>query len=161
MWCTWLGVRAKPTAPEAIDKALADIATRQRETKLLEGDDIVGAGTGHILTVDFLGKVDGAAFEGGTGTDMDVEIGGSGFIPGFSEAMIGMKPGDFRVIDVTFPAEYSAAELAGKAATFDITAKAINQGLARGRHSIAGADAGLFILPSPSAQWTGPERCPN
>jgi len=77
--------------------------------------------------VDFLGKVDGVAFEGGTGTDMDVEIGGSGFIPGFSEQMIGMKPGDFRVIEVTFPEEYGAKELAGKAATFDITAKALKK----------------------------------
>jgi len=118
--------KAEPV-PESIDKALAEIATRQRETTVLEGDDIVPAETGHVLTVDFLGKVDGVAFEGGTGTDMDVEIGGSGFIPGFSEQMIGMKPGDFRVIEVTFPEEYGAKELAGKAATFDITAKALKK----------------------------------
>ncbi len=119
-------LKAEPSAEET-DKTLSEIAARQRETVTLEGEDIVPAEAGHILTVDFLGKVDSVPFEGGTGTDMDVEIGGSGFIPGFSEAMIGMKPGDFRVIDVTFPAEYSAKELAGKAATFDITAKALKR----------------------------------
>jgi trigger factor len=119
-------LKSEPSA-EAVDKALGEIATRQRETVTLEGDDIVPAETGHILVVDFLGKVDGVAFEGGTGTDMDVEIGGSGFIPGFAEQIIGMKPGDAKVIDVTFPEEYGAKELAGKAATFDITAKAIKK----------------------------------
>ncbi len=118
--------KAEPD-PASIDKALGEIATRQAEKTVLEGDAIVPAETGHILTVDFLGKVEGVPFDGGTGTDTDVEIGGAGFIPGFSEAMIGMKPGDSRVIDVTFPEEYGAKELAGKAATFDITAKAMKK----------------------------------
>jgi trigger factor len=120
--------RVKAVPDEAaIDKTLSEIATRQRETTTLEGDDIVPAETGHVLTVDFLGKIDGVPFEGGTGTDMDVDIGGTGTIPGFSEQMVGMQPGDSRVIDVTFPADYGAKELAGKAATFDITAKALKR----------------------------------
>ena len=119
-------VKSEPTA-EAIDKALGEIATRQRELTLLEGDDIVPAELGHVMTVDFLGKVDGVPFEGGTGSDMDVELGGTGFIPGFADQIVGMKPGESRVIDVTFPAEYGAKELAGKAATFDITAKALKK----------------------------------
>ena len=82
--------------------------------------------TGEVLTVDFLGSVDGVPFEGGAGTDdTKVEIGGQGFIPGFSEGMLGMKPGDTRDIDVTFPAEYQAEALAGKAAVFKITAKSL------------------------------------
>ena len=56
-----------------------------------------------------------------------MEIGGAGFIPGFSEGMVGMKPGEQRTIDVTFPAEYHAEALAGKAATFDITARALGR----------------------------------
>lgn len=119
-------LKAEPS-DEAIDKTLGEIASRQRELVLLEGDDIVPAELGHVVTIDFLGKVDGVAFEGGTGTDMDVELGGSGFIPGFAEQIVGMKPDEEKVIDVTFPAEYGAKELAGKAATFDIKAKAIKR----------------------------------
>jgi trigger factor len=119
-------LKSEPT-PESIDKTLGEIATRQRETVTVEGDDIVPAELGHILVVDFLGKVDGVPFEGGTGTDMDVELGGTGFIPGFAEQLVGMKPGDEKIIDVTFPAEYGAKDLAGKAATFDIKAKALKR----------------------------------
>lgn len=82
---------------------------------------------GEILTVDFLGKRDGVPFEGGAGQDADIEMGGSGFIPGFAEQMLGMAPGEQKVITVTFPAEYQAAELAGQEATFDITAKALKR----------------------------------
>ena len=119
-------VRLKADAPaEEIDRSLDNIARRQRE--LVDVTEERPAATGDVLVVDYAGKVDGAAFPGGTGTDASVEIGGQGFIPGFSEGMEGMKPGDQRTIDVTFPAEYHAKELAGKAATFDITAKSLKQ----------------------------------
>ena len=61
------------------------------------------------------GSIDGAEFPGGTGTDIDVEIGGTGFIPGFTEQLEGMKPGESRTIEVTFPEDYGAPNLAGKA----------------------------------------------
>ena len=117
-------VRAEP-APEAVDKALQEIASRQRELEPVTEDR--GAQTGDTLTVDFVGKVDGVPFSGGTGTDMAVELGGAGFIPGFSEGMQGMKPGEERQIAVTFPEQYHAKELAGKPATFDLTAKLLQQ----------------------------------
>ena len=117
-------LKAEP-APETIDKALGEIATRQRTMEPIEEDR--AAATGDFLTVDFLGKIDGVAFAGGAGTVSDVEIGGGGFVPGFSEQMAGMKPGESRTIDVTFPADYQEAELAGKAATFDLTAKALKR----------------------------------
>jgi trigger factor len=117
-------LKATPSA-EAVDKALGEIASRNRD--LVDVEAPRPAARGDVLTVDFLGKVGDIAFEGGTGTDMDVEIGGSGFIPGFSEQMEGMSPGESRVINVVFPAEYGAKELAGKAATFDITAKKLKQ----------------------------------
>jgi trigger factor len=82
-----------------------------------------------VLTVDFVGKVDDVPFEGGTGTDMDVEVAGSGFIPGFTEQLEGATAGETRQINVTFPDEYGAKELAGKAATFDITVKTLKQSL--------------------------------
>lgn len=66
-------------------------------------------------------------FPGGTGTDMPVEIGGSGFIPGFAEGLEGIQVGETRHVDVTFPAEYGAAELAGKPARFELTAKKLQK----------------------------------
>jgi len=110
---------------ETVDKALGELATRNRELVDLTPEELEtrNAATGDMLTVDYLGRIDNEAFSGGTGTDMDVEIGGAGFIPGFSEGMIGMKSGETRMIDVSFPEEYGAKELAGKAATFEITAK--------------------------------------
>ena len=112
--------KAEPSG-EAVDKALAEIASRQEGREPVTEER--GAATGDTLTVDFVGKVDGVPFAGGTGTDMAVKLGGQGFIPGFSEGMEGMKVGEERQIDVTFPAEYHAKELAGKAATFDLVAK--------------------------------------
>ncbi len=117
-------MKAEPS-PEAVDKALTEIATRNRD--LVDVAEPRPAATGDVLVVDFIGKVDGVAFPGGTGNDMQVEIGGSGFIPGFSEQLEGMSPGEARTIEVTFPEEYNAKELAGKPATFDITAKALKQ----------------------------------
>lgn len=106
---------------EAMDKFAGQRATMEPV------DEVRPAATGDVLSVDFLGKRDGVPFEGGAGQDADVEIGGEGFIPGFSEGMAGMSPGEERVITVTFPAEYHAADLAGKEATFDITAKALKR----------------------------------
>ena len=112
-------------APETIDKTLERLASQQRETVPVEDDR--GAERGEVLTVDFLGSVDGVPFEGGAGQDAKVEIGGEGFIPGFSEGMEGMKPGEVRNVDVTFPAEYHAEALAGKAAKFEVTAKSLGK----------------------------------
>ena len=116
--------KAEP-APEAVEAALAEVASRQEGREPVTEDR--GAQAGDTLTVDFVGKVDGVPFSGGTGTDMPVKLGGAGFIPGFSEGMEGMKVGESRTIDVTFPAEYHAKELAGKAATFDLIGKTLEQ----------------------------------
>ncbi len=106
---------------EAVDRALAEIAKRQRD--LVEVTDGRGAVLGDVLTVDYAGSIDGIAFEGGTGTDMDVELGGEGFIPGFSEGMVGMTLGETRDVHVSFPADYGKEDLAGKPAVFVITVK--------------------------------------
>lgn len=81
------------------------------------------------LRAPVLASADGVSepFPGGTGTDMPVEIGGSGFIPGFAEGLEGIQIGETRHVDVTFPAEYGAAELAGKPARFELTAKALKK----------------------------------
>ncbi|AQS87075.1 peptidyl-prolyl cis-trans isomerase trigger factor [Neoasaia chiangmaiensis NBRC 101099] len=115
---------AKPSA-EVVDKALNELAKRQRSFESIEEDR--PAAQGDVLNVDFVGKLDGTPFDGGTAQDVNVEIGGEGFIPGFAEQLEGMKPGEEKVINVTFPADYNAKELAGKGATFDIKANALKK----------------------------------
>lgn len=68
---------------------------------------------------------EGRAFAGGAATDLPIEVGGEGFIPGFTEQMEGLAPGESRDIDVVFPADYGSAELAGKRARFTVAAKAL------------------------------------
>jgi trigger factor len=122
--------RLKSVVADAkVDEALAGFATRARdlvdltEEELAARGENAGAVDGDVLTVDFVGKIDGEPFEGGTANDVDVDIGGSNFIPGFAEQLAGAKAGESRTISVTFPADYNAPNLAGKDATFDVTVK--------------------------------------
>ncbi|MDX0602020.1 trigger factor [Sinorhizobium medicae] len=81
------------------------------------------AANGDRVTIDYLGKVDGEAFDGGKDADAELVLGSNRFIPGFEEQLVGAKAGDEKTITVTFPADYPAANLAGKEATFDVTVK--------------------------------------
>jgi trigger factor len=84
--------RLKGEVPaETIDKALNELAARQRTMEDIE--EARPAETGDFLKIDFKGSVDGVPFAGGEGSDMDVEVGGAGFIPGFTEQMVGMSAG--------------------------------------------------------------------
>ncbi|HQT77030.1 MAG TPA: trigger factor [Rhodopila sp.] len=118
-------------APDVVDQMLERIAKSNRTLEPIEAETLDSRGHGvaanEVATVDYVGKIDGEPFEGGTGTDTEVEIGGEGFIPGFAEGIEGMKPGESRTINVTFPADYGKAELAGKPATFDITVKQVSR----------------------------------
>ncbi|SIQ57761.1 MULTISPECIES: trigger factor [Acidiphilium] len=114
-----------PVTDAEVDDAIAKFAD-QRAT-LVPVEEVRPAVTGDVVTVDFLGKLDGTPFDGGAAQDSDVEIGGSGFIPGFAEQIEGMSVGEEKIINVTFPTEYHAANLAGKDVTFDITVKALKQ----------------------------------
>lgn len=80
---------------------------------------------GDRVTMDFLGKIDGVAFDGGAAEDSPLVLGSNSFIPGFEDQLIGIKAGDEKVITVTFPEDYNADHLAGKVATFDIKAKEV------------------------------------
>ncbi|MBX9796657.1 trigger factor [Sphingomonas sp.] len=84
------------------------------------------AATGDQVVMDFVGKVDGVAFDGGTGTDMAIEIGSGRLIPGFEEQLVGATVGEERQIAVTFPEDYNAEQLKGKPATFDLTIKQVS-----------------------------------
>ena len=116
--------------PEAVDKALEQIARYNRTLEPISPETIEarghGAAAGEILTIDYEGKIDDVPVKDGKGTDAEVEIGGAGFIPGFAEQLEGARPGETRTINVTFPQDYGNPELAGKAATFDITVKQLS-----------------------------------
>ena len=83
------------------------------------------AAMGDQVVIDFAGKVKGIAFDGGTGEGMAVELGSGSLIPGFEEGLVGVKAGDEKDINVTFPADYQAENLKGKAAVFAIKATAV------------------------------------
>jgi trigger factor len=110
-----------PAGEAEVDAQVAKFAEQQKKWDNAAEDH--GAAHGDLVTVDFVGKTeDGVAFEGGTGTDMGVEIGSGRLIPGFEDQLVGVKAGEERVLNVTFPADYPAENLAGKPATFEITA---------------------------------------
>jgi len=79
------------------------------------------------LTIDFLGKIDGEPFEGGAAEGIDIVLGQGQFIPGFEEQLIGAKAGDEPLVEVTFPEDYGAEHLRGKAAAFETKVKAVSK----------------------------------
>jgi trigger factor len=85
------------------------------------------AADGDRVTINYLGKVDGVAFDGGAADDAQLVLGSNQFIPGFEEQLVGIKAGDDKAINVTFPESYGAEHLAGKAATFDITCSKVEK----------------------------------
>ncbi len=82
---------------------------------------------GDQVTIDFVGKLDGVAFDGGTGTDVKVVLGAGQFIPDFEKGLHGVKTAEEKVIDATFPEEYGNKDLAGKSVQFETTIKAVSE----------------------------------
>ena len=113
-----------PADDAAVDEQLKQLASNQKGW-----DDAPAkhkAATGDQVVMDFVGKTaDGVAFEGGTGEGMAVEIGSGRLIPGFEDQLIGVKTGDEKTINVTFPEDYGSKDLAGKPATFDLKITAV------------------------------------
>ena len=85
------------------------------------------AGEGDFLLIDYAGSIEGEAFEGGTAGDHLLELGSGQLIEGFEEALEGAEAGDQRTVEVTFPDEYHAEQLAGKDATFEVTVKEVRE----------------------------------
>lgn len=100
-----------------IDKAIKRIADGHRHYH--KEDDRAAQNEDRVL-IDFEGLIDGVPFEGGKGEGAYLALGSNQFIPGFEEQLVGMKAGDERTIQVTFPTEYPAAQLAGKKADFKV-----------------------------------------
>jgi trigger factor len=116
--------RMKVAADDAaVDEALSNLASsaqdfddRKKGSKAKDGDQI---------TMDFVGKVDGEAFEGGSAEDYPLVLGSNSFIPGFEEQLVGVKAGEEKDVTVNFPDDYQAEHLAGKEAVFNCTIKAV------------------------------------
>ncbi|WP_271852381.1 trigger factor [Planococcus maritimus] len=103
---------------EEIEAQLKESQERMAELTVKEDGQVEN---GDTAVIDFEGFVDGEAFEGGAGNDYSLEIGSNSFIPGFEEQLVGAKTGEQKDVEVTFPEEYHAEELAGKSATFKVT----------------------------------------
>jgi trigger factor len=113
----------EPTDKE-VDEAVAELAESSKTYEPRKGKT-VKAKDGDQLLIDFVGRVDGEAFEGGSAEDATLTLGSGQFIPGFEEQLVGAKPEDEVLVKVTFPAEYQAAHLAGKDAEFTVTVKEV------------------------------------
>ena len=110
---------------KAIEEALGNLAEnaqnfedRKKGSKAKDGDQVV---------IDFVGKVDDVAFQGGSAEDFPLVLGSGQFIPGFEDQLVGVKAGEEKAVEVTFPEAYGNTELAGKAAVFDVTVKAVKE----------------------------------
>ena len=113
----------EPTEEE-VDEAVAELAESSKTYEPRKGKTVKSK-DGDQLLIDFVGRVDGEAFEGGGAEDATLTLGSGQFIPGFEEQLVGAKPGDEVLVKVTFPAEYQAAQLAGKDAEFTVQVKEV------------------------------------
>ncbi len=111
-------------ADAEVDEALADLAKQNRTYKPRAGKT-VKAKDGDMVVVDFIGRIDGEAFEGGTAEDAEVVLGSGQFIPGFEDQLKGAKPDSEVEVKVTFPPDYKAANLAGSDVVFGVKVKAV------------------------------------
>ena len=112
-----------PVVNEALDEALERLASGQKS--YTDAPKSKKAADGDQLIIDFVGRVDGKEFEGGKAEGTPLVIGAGRFIPGFEEQLTGTKAGETKTIQVTFPADYPAAELKGKDAEFDVTVQKV------------------------------------
>lgn len=118
--------RVSVTVSDAeVDEALKRIAKENRMAEPVSTPR--KAKSGDIAVIDFVGRVDGGEFPGGTAEAFPLELGSGRFIPGFEEQIIGAEPGDQLTVKLTFPEEYGAADLAGKDAEFDVTVREIRE----------------------------------
>ena len=115
------GIQVTPKSTEVTDELINEEIdkVRDRNSRLVTVEDRP-AQNGDITVIDFEGFVDGEAFEGGKAENFNLTLGSGQFIPGFEEQIVGKNTGDEFTIDVTFPEEYQAEELAGKASQFKI-----------------------------------------
>lgn len=120
--CDLKGLPARRPATEVseedVERELE--AVRQRHAQLVEEPEEVEAAPGHVVAIDFEGRIDGRPFPGGQGKDVTVEIGAGQLVPGFDDQLVGARAGEARTVRVRFPDDYGNAELAGREAEFSV-----------------------------------------
>ncbi|MDE2595455.1 MAG: trigger factor [Sphingomonadales bacterium] len=112
-----------PVSEDEVNEAVQRIAAGSKS--FVDAKKGKKAENGDQLIVDFTGKLDGVEFEGGKAEDAAIELGAARFIPGFEEQLVGVKAGEEKTIEVTFPEDYPAENLKGKQTTFDVVVKAV------------------------------------
>ena len=111
-------------AEAEVDEAVGELAAQNRTYEARTGKT-VKAKDGDMVVVDFLGRIDGEAFEGGAATDAEIVLGSGQYIPGFEDQLKGAKPDSTVILKVTFPEDYGVDRLKGKAAEFEATVKEV------------------------------------
>ncbi|MCG5511740.1 trigger factor [Ectothiorhodospira shaposhnikovii] len=106
-----------------VDKVIESLRKQRRQWS----DVARESAKGDRIVIDFIGTLDGEAFEGGSAEDANLELGEGRMIPGFEEQLEGLKAGDQKTISVTFPEDYPAEHLAGRPAEFAVTVKAVQE----------------------------------
>ncbi|MDA3808664.1 MAG: trigger factor [Thiomicrorhabdus sp.] len=122
------GITVEAINAEVTDADVETMITRLREQRMAwkpSKSAAKKAKKGEQVIIDFVGKIDGVEFDGGAAKDAPLELGSGRMIPGFEDQIIGMKKGEEKVIEVTFPEEYHSETLKGKTATFDITVHSV------------------------------------
>jgi trigger factor len=105
-------------ADSEVDDKLEEL--RNSNAPIIEEEKGTEVAQGHFVTMDFVGRIDGEPFEGGSGQGQQLEIGSGRFIPGFEDQLVGAVAGDDRDVQVSFPEDYGSPEFAGKAASFAV-----------------------------------------
>lgn len=124
---TKLGIKKEEVVvtDSQIEHELHHLQEQFAEVKELDDDAVIKEG--NVAVIDFEGFKDGKSFKGGKGEDYSLEIGSHTFIPGFEEALVGLKKGDTKDVNVTFPENYHSEDLKGQPVIFKVTVKAVKE----------------------------------
>ena len=117
---------AEPAGAD-LDAALERLAQTFKSSKPLEEER--AALPGDVVVIDYIGRVGDEAFDGGKAEDYELELGANEFVPGFEDQLIGARAGETREVNITFPEQFPARELAGQDAVFTVTVKEIRESL--------------------------------
>ena len=120
-------LKAKLKVETPTDKDVDDLIVRMQENFAEKKEVKRAAKTGDDVVIDFVGKKDGVAFDGGTANDFTLSLGGGQFIPGFEEGVEGHKAGETFDLDLEFPKDYHAKDLKGAKVVFTVTLKSVNE----------------------------------
>ena len=120
-------LKAKKAAVKVDKKDIEDVVERIQKGLAEKKESSAAAKIDDEVVIDFVGKKDGEAFQGGTGKDYPLVLGSNSFIPGFEDALVGVKAGDKKDVPLEFPKDYHAKDLAGQKVVFEVEVKKVNE----------------------------------